>query len=110
MKEITEFLENLEEKVCFIGADKNTGLGKVKIIEIQELTSESEENWIWKVLNKTDAEESNQERIYLIPKEMRLTNKEDPFVFPLVVRWWDEEKGSGEEVKYVGLVKFPGFS
>ncbi|MCD6319173.1 MAG: hypothetical protein J7M03_00670 [Candidatus Desulfofervidaceae bacterium] len=110
VSEVIDFLNSSKEKICFIGADKNTGFGSVRIKEIEEITDKKEPQWILKTLNIEVKE--NYEQPWLIPLEMSIAeDKKQAFLtFPFVLRLWNEKKGSGEEIKYLGFVQFPSFN
>jgi len=98
----------LRDKKLFIGADKNIGFGKVKIKEISpvdksESLTEEEKN-LYEVIKNSKSKK------YLIPVEMEIENTDTiDTIFPLVIRLWSEEKGSGEEIKFIEFVKEPCF-
>ncbi|GEM_PF-3416783 len=85
--ELQNFFNSLKGQIFFIGADKNAGLGKVKIEEI-----------------KTDVNLSNKPQKCLLNPEnshflLPVETKTDKF-YPLILREWDEEKGSGLKITY----------
>ena len=102
------FEEKLKGKIVFIGADKNTGFGKVVVKEIEKVSSqelvnqndnETEKRKIIKALKDTAIDQDN----YLIPAEIEnenLSNKQD--IFPLVLRQWNEN-GSGMCIRYIRI-------
>ncbi len=83
--ELKDFFKQLKGQVFFVGADKNTGFGKVKIDGIESCTD------LEKKPQKYLNEPKNDN--YLLPVEM----KEDEF-FPFILREWDEEEGSGMKI------------
>ncbi len=105
-----KFLETLKDKVCFVGSDKTTGFGKVKIEECNKISSNSSDCWISKVFNETEEISESPELECYVPVEMRCTQKLEHFVFPLVLRMWDKVKGAGEKIKFIGFVKFPNIN
>ncbi len=91
---LKSFFTSLKGSIFFIGADKNTGFGKIKIEEVSEIFSVSGQyaNKIRDSLSRADLGN------YIIPPEF--TGKEELY-FPLILRRWDEEKGVGMKVEYV---------
>ena len=90
------FNDKIKNKIIFIGADKNTGFGKVKIDKI--ITDENEfiNN---EKLNKIKVAGFDDKRyLHLLPPEVN-----EEYFFPLVLRMWDNTKGSGEKIEYYGL-------
>ncbi len=93
-EELVNFIvSELKGKIFFVGADKNTGFGKVKVVDIRtdDDTFLNEENAkeIIKIINK--APDSN----HLFPIEW-----DENKLFPFVVREWDKDKGSGMKISY----------
>ena len=93
---ICKFLKEQKNQIFFIGADKNTGLGKIKINQVKEFsiqdTSNNNINDIIKQLINSDYHNEK----YLIPPEIT----EYSHIYPLVLRQWGE-KGSGMDLKYI---------
>ncbi len=93
-QDICNFLKGLKSQTFFIGADKNTGFGKVMVKEIID----NEDNF----LNTASANEiidkikSPVSSNYLIGAETK-----DEKLFPFVLREVGE-KGSGMDIKYIG--------
>jgi hypothetical protein len=87
------FEEKLRGRIAFIGADKNTGFGKVKIENINSIINLNGLTGTMKDI----AEKLNSPKngIYLFPVE----NKSDD-LFPVVLREWSSEKGMGSTIKY----------
>ena len=88
------FEEKLKGKIVFIGADKNTGFGKVVIEkctseDLNSLQGEKEKNIAKKV-------ESPENDIYLLPVESKFDD-----LFSVVLREWSSKKGSGINIKCV---------
>ena len=90
-----DFLSNLKDIIFFVGADKNTGFGKVIVKEVKENESDffSVKSIIEKIKNSNFA--SDKEENFLFPPEVEKDN-----LFPFVLRKWDIEKGSGEKILY----------
>ena len=82
---LENFFKQLKEKVFFVGADKNTGFGKIKIDGIENCIDLEERPP--KYLNEP------KNNNYLLPVEM----EENEF-FPFILREWDEEEGSGMKI------------
>jgi len=99
---IEQFLKQIKGKNFFIGADKNTGFGRIKIEEIEGL--EDNTDWVFQTLKSAQVDK------YLIPAEMEVEKESTYSIFPLVLRLWDEEKGSGIKIEYKGFIRFPDFS
>ncbi len=96
MAELVDFFENdLKGRTAFVGADKNTGFGKIRIENIVVVN----EN----LLSKFDGEKE------VVKKISSLRNDREGFLpiestpkelFPIVLRRWNNEKGSGMTVVY----------
>ncbi len=89
--DLNAFFSELKGKIFFIGADKNTGFGKVKVEEIGEVQEEE--------LSSAEKEPKNcllnpKNNNYLFPVE-----SDEKEIFPFTLREWDEEKGSGMKVR-----------
>jgi len=99
---IEQFLKQIKGENFFIGADKNAGFGRIKIEEIEGL--EDNTDWVFQTLKSAQVDK------YLIPAEMEVEKESTYSIFPLVLRLWDEEKGSGIKIEYKGFIRFPDFS
>jgi len=97
---IERFLKEIKGKNFFIGADKNTGFGRIRMEKVEKL--EDNKDWIFQTLKTVQMDK------YLIPAEMEV--KKVCLIFPLVLRLWDEGKGSGIKIEYKEFVQFPDFS
>ncbi|GAB6161036.1 hypothetical protein JCM12298_01950 [Desulfothermus naphthae] len=94
-REVINFIEDqLKEKIFFIGADKNTGFGKVNVIEIED----NEDSFLAKEkaqkIIKSIKDPTKDNRCFF-PVEW-----EKDKLFPFVVREWDRDKGSGMKIEY----------
>jgi len=92
---IISFINELKENKVFffIGADKNTGFGKICITNIETnetsfLDSDNAKEIIKSIKNPKNTR-------YLLPVEF-----EEKDIFPFVVREWDNEKGSGMKISF----------
>ena len=89
--ELVDFIRNLENTILFIGADKNTGFGKVliEVVKNDEADFFKAPKIIEKIKN-TEITENN----YLYPAEIK-----EELCFPLVLHTWDMKKGCGRKIK-----------
>ena len=88
--ELQKFFEYLKGKTFFIGADKNTGFGKVKVEEIRKIQIEEFSSNETEIQNYLLNPKNNN---HLFPVEF-----DEKEIFPLTLREWDEEKGSGMKI------------
>jgi len=90
-EEVIDFINGLKNKIFFVGADKNTGFGKIQVINIVDDSS----------LDKKDSDDivkaikEPKNNYFLFPVEW-----EENELFPFIVREWDKEKGSGMKIVY----------
>ncbi|SDN71817.1 hypothetical protein SAMN04488516_10593 [Desulfonauticus submarinus] len=90
---VIKFLNELKGKIFFIGADKNTGFGKVRFMDIKTgNTSFLNGKNAKKVIDFIDHPKNNY---HLFPVE----SNRDEF-FPFIVREWDGDKGNGMKITY----------
>ncbi len=101
------FSTAIKNKIIFIGADKNIGFGRVKIATVIDDRNDFiriENNFVDKLEN---AEYASDKKTYLLPPEVKDKDKDKDKViknknyFPLVLRMWDEEKGSGMKIEKI---------
>ncbi|SNR89583.1 hypothetical protein [Desulfurobacterium atlanticum] len=88
--DLNTFFSELKGKLFFIGADKNTGFGKVKVEKISEIQVEKPSSDKTKPKNFLFKPKNNN---YLLPVE-----SDEKEFFPLTLREWDKEKGSGMKI------------
>jgi len=88
--DLREFFFGLKGKTFFIGADKNTGFGKVKVEEIREIQVEEFSSDEREIQNCLLNPKNNN---HLFPVEF-----DEKEIFPLTLREWNEEKGSGMKI------------
>jgi len=89
--DLNAFFSELKGKIFFIGADKNTGFGKVKVEEIRKIQVEESSSDETEIQNCLLNPKNNN---HLFPVEF-----DEKEIFPLTLREWDEEKGSGMKVR-----------
>ena len=87
-----DFIRNLENTILFIGADKNTGFGKVliEVVKNDEADFFKAPKIIEKIKN-TEITENN----YIYPAEIK-----EELCFSLVLRTWDMKKRCARKIKY----------
>ena len=92
---IISFINELKENKVFffIGADKNTGFGKICITNIETNETSFLDGGNAKEIIKSIKTPKNTN--YLLPVEF-----EEKDIFPFVVREWDNEKGSGMKISF----------
>ncbi len=90
-EKIINFINRLESKIFFIGADKNTGFGKVQVINVGSSSFLNKKN-SQNIIN-TIKEPMNDNCLF--PVEW----KKDK-LFPFVLRKWDDTKGNGMKIEY----------
>ncbi len=90
--ELKNFFQSLKGQIFFIGSDKNTGFGKIKIEEIREIQVKEPSSDEGEPKNYLLNPKNNN---YLLPVEF-----DKKRFFPLTLREWEEEKGSGLKITY----------
>ena len=93
---IISFINELKKNKVFffVGADKNTGFGKICITNIETNETSFLDGGNAKEIIKSIKTPKNTN--YLLPVEF-----EEKDIFPFVVREWDNEKGSGMKIEFV---------
>ncbi len=114
--EIYDFIKNnLKDKILFIGADKNTGFGKVRVSNVRENDKSllEEGKGIFEAIRRSvlpgtrNEASGNSDMLYLIPPEFKKPNVKS--AFPLVIRRWSDSDfgyaiGNGMEIIFVDFV------
>ncbi len=109
-EDIQQFFMSVKNTIAFIGADKNSGFGKVKFEEVSQISFQEEKSNNFIILALTRSL-TNKCRL---PIEAKIdidnnSNKspfvEDVYYFPLVLREWDDRynRGSGMKIKNYSL-------